>query len=674
MSSVFLDLPSDWLAWFGTLGYLLLVFTPGAWITFGLALDGIPFWARLSLAVVLSPLIVCVEFYVLRLLGIPFGPTAILLIVLNVPAMYLVWKRRGQIATLHRADWLVGAAAVVIPIACMFSLLSNVEARIYSGAGWLHADAIYMLARGDLILESPTLAGFRLSYPPWGPLVFEGVHAFLVNSPPVSSYIWSNLFFLMTVYGFAMGLAKEMGGGRVAQVSCGIMLLIGTNPIGYLLTKWAPLRAHPGFWADPRYTPWVSKFSLFSPMALGLGMTMAMIYLLVRCGKLSGEILLIVCLLLCGIGLLYPLLFPPACGIIGGKALAVLAEKRSRGWTIPSKELLALAGLLLLAILLTYGEVKFLTIDRYPTSREVGLSTIPSALHKIVASLVATSLLLAGLAVTVRDLWKLRHPATILLLGGALASYVLYAVFDILYYGNEYKFVFAIAMCLAVFPAIAIERIWREWPRPKAVPVLALAGLVVVGSYVHWSYVTWPAPWLAPHQISRLAQTGRLWYDPPLNTEGFYLELNKRDAWWGICDAVHRTTPADSVLVLSNGAIYYPGLTARTLYVSPENQTYPGVNMIADALDSDVRGYGQQVLKQRRATLTQFFDATDPGAREQALQAILALRRPLAVIAEPAHANLLEWLKKNQSATELYENNGVSLWLIDETGKTSKQT
>jgi len=661
MSSVFLHFPNDWLAWFGTLGYLLLVFTPGAWITFGLSLDGIAFWARLSLAVVLSPLIVCIQFYALRLLGIPFGSTAVLLIVLNMPAIYLVWKRRGRIATLHRSDWLVGAAVVMVPIACTFPLLTNTDARIYSGASWLHADAVYMLARGDLILEDPTLAGIRLSYPPWGALVLEGVHGFLVKSPPVSSYIWSNLFYLIAVYGFALGLAKEMGGGKLAQVSCGTMLLIGMNPVGYILTQLAPLPAHPGFWADPRYTPWVSKFSLFSPMALGLGMTMAMICLLVRPGRLSRQILLIVCLLLCGIGLLYPLLFPPACGIVGAKALAIMAENQGRGWTIPYKELLAVVGLLLLAILLTYGEVTFLTKDREATTREVLFSTVPSAMHKIVASLVATSLLLAGLAFTFRGCWKFRRPATVLLLGGAVASCVLYVVFSIPYYGNEYKFIFGVAMCLAVFPAIAIERAWQTWSQPKAIVVLAFTGLLLIGTYVHWTYVNWPAPWV--HTPQRRSYPIK--YDPPLNLSGFYLQLNSRDAWWGICNAARLMTPADSVLVLSNGEIYYPGLTARTLYVSAENRNYPGVNMLADPLDADVRGYGQQIVVQRRAVLAELFGATDPDARERALDTILVLKRPVAIVAEPGHAGLLEWLRSRRTATQLYAANGVSLWLIE---------
>src|SRR5271165_283087 len=104
ISATLFGFPAHWSAWFGTLGYLLLVFTPGAWFTFGLSLNGISFWARLLIAIVLSPLVVCVEFYAARLLGFPFGLTAVLLVVLNIPAIYLVWKCRGQIATLDRGD------------------------------------------------------------------------------------------------------------------------------------------------------------------------------------------------------------------------------------------------------------------------------------------------------------------------------------------------------------------------------------------------------------------------------------------------------------------------------------------------------------------------------------------------------------------------------------------
>jgi hypothetical protein len=645
-------------ALFGVLGYLSLVFTPGAWITFGLSLDCIPFWARLLTAAMLSPLVVCAEFYLIRLTGIPFETTAVILVLVNLPAIYLVWKRRGKLAPVERIDWVIGAAAVVISVSCMMSLLLTTDARIYSAHAWLHADPVYMFARGELILEDPTLAGVKLVYPVWSALVFQAVHSFLVNSPPVASYVWGNLLWLICIYGFAVGITREMGGGKLAQFSSGIWLLFGTNPVGYILMNLSPQGASHQLWGDSRYTPWVSKFQLFSPMALALGMTSAIIYLLLRSGPLTKQLLVVVCLLLSGIGLFYPLLLPPACGIVGAKMLALLAKKRNGQWTFPHREWLALAGIVLLGILLTLGELRFLASDKPPTASLVRFSTVTSAARKIFESVIATSLLLAGLAFTFRNCWNSRRSATIFLLTAALSSYILYATFHILYYDNEYKFIFVVAICLAVFPSLAVERVWQEWPQAKAVPALAGLGLLVFGAYGHWSHANWPYVQLRPGHQSRP-------YDTPLDISSFYLQLDKREPWSAVCNAVRRLTPADSVLVLKNGAFYFPGLTTRSLYVSPlGGAAYAGVNQDADLLDAVIRGTGQQILEQRRATVGDLFAANDPIRREQALNTILGLQRPVAIVADAEHSDLPEWLKK-KSAVELYADNRLSLWLID---------
>jgi hypothetical protein len=657
----FLRIPGDLPAWLGALGYVLLVFAPGAWITFGLALDGIPFWARLFTGAALSPLIVCVEFYAIRLVGIPFELTAVLLVILNLPAIYFVWKRRIKVVPLHRSDWLVGAAAVVIPIVCMIPVLIHMDERIHSPHSWLHADAVYMFARGDLVLEDPTLAGIRLAYPVWSALVFQAVHSFLVNSPPVSCFVWNNLLLLIVVYGFVAGITKEMGGHKLAQLSSGIWLLLGANPVGWILMKLAPGGMSHELWGDMRYTPWVSKFLVFSPMPLAIGMMMAMIYLLVRAGPLTKQVLAVICLLFSGIGLLYPLLLPPACGLIGARAIAILPARQNRRWSIPYREWLALAGLLLVAILVTYSEIRFLTSDRHVATSPIFLSAIPSAARKIFESLVATSLFVAGLAFTFRTCWKSKRTATVFLLAGALASYILYAAFNIPYYENEYKFIFAVVMCLAVFPAIAVERIWREWPRTKAVPVLTATALLVLATYAHWTYAHWPSPW---SERTSGSPRPELKYDAQLKTGEFYLQLDPKQTWSGVCSAVRRLTPADSILILNNGAFYYPVFTGRSLYVSALNRIYAGVNHRADDLDADLRGYGWEILAQRRATLADLFNATDSSRRERALAALLALKRPVAIIAEPQHSGLLEWLKQRETASQLYAENGLSLWFI----------
>jgi hypothetical protein len=654
-------MPGDVSAWLGVLGYLLLVFTPGAWITFGLELSNIPFWARLLTGAMLSPLVVCAEFYAIRLVGIPFMPTAVILVILNLPVLCLIWKRRVRFASLHRSDWIIGTSAVVICIICMMPVLIHMDDRIHSPHGWLHADVVYMFARGDLLLEDPTLAGMRLSFPVWPALVFQAVHSFLVNSPSVSCYVWNNLLALIAVFGFAAGITKEMGGGRLAQFSSGIWLLIGANPVGYLLMQVAPWGMSHELWGDMRYTPWVSKFLAFGPMPMALGMLSAMIYLLIRSGPLTKRFLVVICLLLFGIGLLYPLLLPPACVLIGAKAVALVTDKPNWRRSLPYRDWLALGGLAFVAVVVTFAEVKFLTADRHVSESLVLLSALPSVARKILECFIATSLFVAGLAFVFRDSWKHRRSATVLLSCGALANCILYIAFYIPYYTNEYKFVFAAVTCLASFPAIAVERIWQEWFRARSVPLLVAIAALVLGTYGYWSYVYWPAPW-APrgHVISEEAK-----YGPELNAREFYLQLDPQEEWSGICNAVRRLTPADSILVVNNGRLYYPILTARSLYVSAENRVYQGVNHRADTLDAGLRGYGLQILEQRRATVSTLFNAPDPAQRERVLNALLALKRPIAIIAEPRHSGLVEWLRHKEGVSRLYSENGLALWLVD---------
>jgi hypothetical protein len=658
-----LFISAHWSSWLGGVAYLVLLFAPGAWITFLVPMGDTPFWGRLFTGAMLSPLIVGVEFYIIRFLGIPFGSTAWVLVVLNLPAIYLIWKRRVTAAPISGGTWLVGAAAALIPLAFLLPLLMHPEERIFAPHGWYHADAAYMFARGDFVLEDPTLAGMRMPYPIWSPLMFNAVLSFLVNSPPVMSYIWSDLVCLVAVCSFAAGIAKELGGGKIAQFSSGMWLIAGTTPIPIILVALVPGASR--YCCDTRFTSnWVVKFQLFGPMAVALGMLMAVIYLLVRAAPTTNGLLFVICLLGTGIGLLYPLLFPPACGLIVARALAPLADRLKSPVSALYKEWSKWIGILLVASLLTFVEIRFLTAGRLTTESPLSFSTIHSAVIKTIAALIVTSLALAGTLFAFRVCWKFNRNATVTIAGGALASYFLYIVFHIPYYDNEYKFIFAVTMCLFPFPVIAVERIWREWPGYAALPALASLVLLVAGMSAVHAYRNWPAPWAVydPGDNER---------DPRVNTAGFYLQLDPAEPWSGVCDAAFRMTPARTVLVLNNGRFYYPGLTARSLYVSAENKSYRGINIYADTLDGDLRGYGKKILAQRRATMTEIFDADDAGIRERAIDTVLSLNRPVAIVVEPQHKALLAWLEHRKTASRLFAQNGLSLWLIEGTGNKS---
>jgi hypothetical protein len=631
-----------------TAAFLLLAFAPGAWVAFGLPLDGMKFRIRLLTAMMLSPLIVCGEFYAIRLTGVPFEVTAVLLAILNLPAGYLIWKRRVKMSVVDRRGFLVAAAVIAVPLVCMISLLVHPEVRIFGAHSWIHADAVYMFARGDLVLEDPTLAGMIMPYPVWSPLAFDAVHGYLVSSPPMVCYVWSNLLWLIGACGFAAAIVKEMGGGCLAELSSGILLLLGANPLGHILMQVAP--AGDGLWGDARYTPWVQKFLLFGPMALALGMLMAMIYLLIRSGPRTMGLMAVVCLLLSGIGLLYPLLFPAACAIVGVKALAPLLEKR--------RTALAWIGILLIAAVATYAEVRFLTAGRHAATGPVLLSTIRRAAGKTGASLIGTCVFLAGTAFTVRDSWRMRRTATVVLLGGALASYVLYIAFHVLYYENEYKFIFSAVACLMVFPALAVDRIWQKWTRPAAIAALTGTALLVLGAYGDWVYRYWPAPWVG-HTHASYERS------PMVDATGFRLQMDPREKWSGACNAVLRMTPANSILLVDDSSLYFPLLTERSLYVSPANKIYPGINLNADDLDADVRGYGREIIEARRSTLAGVFSAGDASRREQAIHEVLSLRRPVAIIAESRHRELLDWLQNSKTARRLFTGNGLSVWLFE---------
>ncbi len=637
----------------GALGFLAVVFLPGSWVTFGMRLSGLPLWAKLLTASMLSPLVIALEFYAARLLGVSFELSVLLLVFLNLPVLYLIFRQLRRENLPDRVSIAGWALGLLIPLIFFVPLLFYPQARLYIGHSWMHADIVYLIANGELIIEDPELAGVRLAYP-WGGHVYQAALSFLLRSPPVSSYLLTNAIWLVAIFIFVGGIVGEFGGNLLSRVSSIVWLSFGVNFLGYLLEQIAPAGFTEAFpiWGDYRYTPWLFSFFFFAQMPLGLGMFSAIAYLMVRewSGGLSREPLVLVTLLLASLGLIYPILFPPALAVVGAKVIALLVDRSSPSQAVPYRQILSLTLALIVAGILTFSHLEFVTQDRVTSA--MSLSHALTFIRKTVDGLLATSPLLAGLLLVFPRYWRIRRTSILVLILGALASYVLYVVFRLPHWRNEYKFVFTAAICLAPFPSLALERFLNGLGR-KALPVLALLALTLAAPFAH-----------------------KLWFwfgevNPPvLDVRGFDLKLDEDEPFSGLSNAIRERTPSDTLLVMAQADLHFPTLTRRALYVPPPSEApRAGINLTSDHVLANVKGYDKAILDQRRRTVAGLFDGTDSAERGQSLDRILELHRPVAIVIDgERHGALLSWLEEERLGSPVYEGAGSILWLIEPAG------
>lgn len=644
------DVPWLW-STLGNFAYLLLLFAPGGWIAFGLPLGLLPFWAKLCVSAMLSPVVVCLEFYVLRLAGATFEQTAILLILVNLPALYLIWRRRAEFPRISRSRWVALAGATVFCAASLFTIIAHPERRSFGGHAWTYADSSYAIARGDLIPDDSELAGFRMGYPVWGESIYVAILCWLGDTPPMYGYALAHLTWLMIVFALVAGVVAELGGGNLAQWVSGLWLFFGVNPFGYVLglsVSGVQALARIDIWTDPRYTPWVLKYYDRNTMPVVMGMFAALLYVLIRMQRHGrrADVVTVATLLLVSIGLLYPILFPAACGLIGAAGMVELYETWKQRRRVAAGPVLVWGGVLLVAVAVVLVELNFLAEGRV-AGMPMQVSGFGGILRKTLKSFIVFFPLLLGLMLVARRCWNMRRGVTSVLLLGALASAILHIALFLPYWSNEYKFVLTAAICLAPFACLATERVVAGRSRlAKVVIVGAIAALLIApaGSRIQkWGLVE---------------DAGKP--RPAIDTSSFYLRLQATEKFAGLCDAARQRTPPNAVLVASKTDVHLPTLTARSQYVPPENRTFAGVNQGADALVARIKGFDDGVLAQRRATLQQFY-GDDDSAREKALEEILRLGRPVAVVVQD-QAGLEKWLQQRGAA--IYSHDRLSLWLI----------
>jgi len=640
------------------IAFLAVSILPGAWITFGLPLANVSFSVRVFAAIALSPFVIFLQYCLASPLGLSFPAIVLLLLGVNALALWAVWRRIDSIVM---ADWrsmVFYGLVTLVPLACLAPQILDTQARIYSGHNWMHAAIISQFANGNVIPEEPSLAGIRLAYP-WSGHVLQALQSYLLDSAPVSSYIWTNLLVLAAIFGLAVATVRELRPGTKSGILVILWLSFGVNWLGYLLLQSLPvdvLKNYP-VWGDYRYTPWLMKFYFFEQMKLGLALVASLVFFISRGwgdAASSRDHHVMIAILLAGTGVIYPLLLPTAFAVAGSRLLlpGSMPWTSGRAW----RERAGLLVALLLSAVVTYLYIRFVTQERV-TGTGIGISTWWGFKKKAVESLIVLLPLLAGLAVAWLRSQEMQRLVAGRLAVGGLGICFLYAFFHIPNIDNEYKFMFAAALCLAPFPVIAMEPLFRtiSLRNPGGAGILAA---VLVAPFVHKLERDWPWPRVAA---------------PHADAAHFELRLDDGSDLDSALDMIRRDTPANSILFVDQPDVYLPVVTGRSEYVPPDlSRVYPGISLSGKHILETVKGYDPEVIARRAETARVLYHSRDGDDLAGSLSTILRLGRPLAIVTNPGmHDALDKWLSRRADSVLAFSKDDIHVWIVTPPGPGS---
>ena len=634
------------------IGWVSVIILPGSIVTFGLPLREYTPLTRLAIGIVLSPFVIFIEFYLATLAGLDFELSAVVMVLINLPAVLLIYRQRRNFALPKRKTFAVALLALAIPIVLLLPQLLSETARCFTGHAWFQSDVIYMLRNGGLTLEDPELAGIPLSYP-WAAHVFQGVLSFLLDSPPASSYVWTNVIWICSFFVLTAYTVKSLGGRTLACVTAPLWLFLGVNVVGFAVGSLFPISLAGHAWSggDYRYTPWMLKFYFFEQSIFGLGLFSALAYVTVSKVIAGSDSRILKAFLLTGIGIIYPIFFPPAVILLAGPVIVDSFTRRKKGGPVWTRDAVSTAIILLVSTLISFIYLRSLTSSRITSSLIFPAPTVEflvSALLKAANCAVVTGILvLPFLWYVYRSSGVARYSATLLGFCAA-ASLALNVTLEIPYYANEYKFIFPAAICLAPFPALYFDALERRLGR-LLVPVVIVCVILLSAPMViklkadfPWTVVSYPE----------------------VDTTTFDLRLASADRQ-PIFDRIRLATRTDTIIVADRSDLHLPTLTQRTLFAPPaQDFPHPGAGGIDSyTMLTGVKGYSPILVAERRAQIDRLFYGPSKD-RQGALSAFLSYGRPVGIILRlPEHETLRVWLSEN-SGMSLFDDGNSAFWLI----------
>jgi len=634
---------------------------PGAWLLFALPLAAMRASVRLALAIALSPAVLALQVLFLKVLQIPFATIPTVLLMANAPALLLIlhgWRRNEQQERLSVATLLGGGTLLgLLGLYLMLPWRLVPALRTFAWHALWHTDITYALTRNTVLPEEPELAGLHLSYS-WAGHLFWSVTGWLTNVPPTVLYAITNWIWLLVAVLLAYALCRD--GLRLARplaIFGSGTILLGTNIAGALAWSYAhDWHWHKAYLGDLRYTPMLGKYMGFETMPFAFALLIGLAFVAtVALRRKIRRLWILLTALLIALGLLYPILFPAGCLIIGLLwvllALRQVAFFQNTTVRYSWSALVALAAGALLAVVVTFGFLQLATLDG--GDAPIHLSARSAMVLKSVQAVVALLLFVPALRYWPTVLRRRNTPA--LLLSGATIGFVaLYVLADL--EALEYKFVLAATIAAAPLGAAGLAHLlrptWLQW----AGTVVVLAVLVAVHQFLML-------------RVGALIPTN-LTNAPAIDESGFWLALAPMQSEAGWIYAVRSSTPDNTIVVTTNTKIHVSPFLARSLYAPSD---FDGTAIAGYSVDNRYnllhwRGYSTQLFEERLAEV-HALGTNDVTAWGPALRNMLALGRPLALHVGAEQA-IVPWLKGEALGNELYRGADGVVWLIEPSAVT----
>ena len=631
---------------------LILVFLPGLWVSGALPLAGFGLRMRLLVALALTPWVVFVQFVLVRACGASFEQAAWILPFANLPALLFV---RGKLRWPRRVPRrLLAATALVAALVVAYLWIPvwvNPHGSQVHAHAWMHTDTVYALAGGARVPEETVMAGVRGAYP-WAGHVLPALLTYLADTSPMASYVPLNVLWTLVLCGLCGALAAEMGGGALARAGAAIAFLLGLNVLGFATSRLlGPDSGMLPFCGDWRYTPPLWKFRFFNQVAFALCPLAGAMYVSLRSwrdptARRVEPWLLFFCA--CSVGFVYPVMYPAMAMIVGAGMATLLVAQRADPSAGHRARVLRVGLAFFIASLVVLAWARFATADRAESLLRMSGGT--RMVMKAVGTLFAVALFLPCVAIVLRTERGPSRVQSAHLLLGATGCAALYVLLDVPWWRMEYKFMFAVALCLAPFAGLAAEFLAQRLG-PWKVPV----GLATLGV-------------LALPLTSKVLASGRGGgRAPQLDVSSFFVQLGAEERSAPTFAAIRERTPPDTVVLLDASILHGPTLFRRSLFAPPEAEhALAGFNMAYDKYLSLVRGYDPELIAERGRVRAALFAAeTSDRDRAAALARVLELGRPVALVLEASeHAALHAWLTRELAGGPLYSGEGLELWLI----------